>query len=248
MDDINPAAIEKNREEPFPIKGAISVAVVTGAHPYNVPSFNRLFRSLPGIDAYEQDLDQFVSDWWHVRNLYDVVLFFNWHLDTPMENERLWLQKGMTQALEELGQTAQGIVILHHAVGAFQKWPFWSDMVGIPHAERGFIPEEVPSQISLGETIHVEITDSEHPITSGIKSWDVVGETWDFGASNPGLECHVLMTTDHPKMRMKAMAWTHQFRQSRVFYLQPGHDNDAWSHPTFRTVLLRSIQWAAGRL
>ena len=44
------------------------------------------------------------------------------------------------------------------------------------------------------------------------------------------------------------MAWTHQFKKSRVFCLQPGHNNDTWTDPHFRTVLSRGIQWVAGRL
>jgi type 1 glutamine amidotransferase len=33
-----------------------------------------------------------------------------------------------------------------------------------------------------------------------------------------------------------------------VFCLQPGHNNDSYADPIFRTVLSRGIQWAAGRL
>ena len=54
--------------------------------------------------------------------------------------------------------------------------------------------------------------------------------------------------TDHPKMAMVAMAWTHPFKNARVLCLQPGHNNDSYADPNFRTVLSRGIQWAAGRL
>jgi len=235
------------QQQPFPDTGKITTAVVTGQHPFDVPRFHHLFRSLPDVDAYPQDLDEFVNDWGNVRTRYDVVLFFNWHLETPPANERGWWQKGKMQVLEELGETEQGIVVLHHAVAAFPDWPFWSELVGIPHAERGFRLEDVTPALSFGESIHVEIADPEHPITHDLKPWDFAGETWggEFFASKPGPDCHVLMTTAHPKMRMKAMAWTHQFRRARVFYLQPGHDNDSWANPTFRTVLLRGIRWVA---
>ena len=39
-----------------------------------------------------------------------------------------------------------------------------------------------------------------------------------------------------------------QFRNARVFCLQPGHNNDSFADPSVRTVLSRGIQWAAGRL
>jgi hypothetical protein len=242
------AVDEVIQQDPFQNTGQITTAVITGEHPYDVPAFHRLFRSLPQIDYYSQHMDQFLADWGNVRTRYDVVLFFNWHLDTPPENERGWWQQGRTRLLEELGQTEQGIVVLHHAEGAFPDWPFWSEMVGIPHEDRGYTLDEVRRGLSLGENMHLEIVDPEHPITRGLSSWDVLGETWDFGPSAPNADCHVLMTTDHPKVRMKAMAWTHQFRKARVFYLQPGHNNGAWAHETFRTLLSRGIQWAARRL
>jgi type 1 glutamine amidotransferase len=73
-------------------------------------------------------------------------------------------------------------------------------------------------------------------------------ETWDYGSPTLGPDCHTLLVTEHPKMRLHTMAWTHTYHQARVFCLQPGHNNDSYADPTFRTVLSRGIQWAAGRL
>ncbi|MEE8389693.1 MAG: ThuA domain-containing protein [Anaerolineae bacterium] len=234
--------------EPFPDTGQITTAVVTGEHPFNVPGFHTLFRSLPDVAYYPQHMDQFVADWGNVRTRYDVVLLFNWHLDTPPGNERGWWQSGTKEALEQLGETKQGIVVLHHAIAAFPQWEFWSELVGIPHESRTFTFDQVPDAIVFGETLHIEIADPEYPISRGLSALDIYGETWGFFAGPPGPGCHTLLTTDHPKMRMKAMAWTHQFRNARVFCLQPGHNNDTWADPNFRTVLSRGIQWVAGRL
>ncbi|MFN2154222.1 MAG: hypothetical protein ACK2UX_03215 [Anaerolineae bacterium] len=93
--------------------------MVTGEHPFNVPGLHNLFRSLPEIDAYPQHMDQLVADWGHVRTRYDVVLFYNFHLDTPPANERGWWQGGTDRALQELAETGQGIIVLHHAINAF---------------------------------------------------------------------------------------------------------------------------------
>jgi len=240
---------EVMKREPFPDAGKVITAVVTGEHPFNVPGFHNLFRSLPGIDAYPQHMDQFVADWGHVRTRYDVVLFYNWHLDTPPGNERGWWQEGTQEALEQLGETGQGIVMLHMGITAFPQWDFWSQLVGIPHQIRGIDPMQLDfRELSFGETLHLEVVDSDHPITCGLGAFDVYSETWGPWDLAPGPECRILLTTDHPKMAMKAMAWTHQFRNARVFCLQPGHNNDSYADPTFRTVLSRGIQWTAGRL
>lgn len=211
-----------------------------------------MFRSKPEIDYYPQRTNQFVRDWGKVRTRYGVVLFFNWHHDTPPENERGWWQRGTKEAIEQLGETEQGIVMLHHAVAAFPQWEFWPELVGIPHQDRAFALEQFWAAIEDGtvslETMHIGIADPEHPITHGLRAWSIRGETWGPFVGDPGPECHVLLSTDHPGSALKAMAWIHQFRNARVFCLQPGHDNDSYADPNFRTVLWRGIQWAAGRL
>jgi hypothetical protein len=239
---------EMIEQEPFPDTDKVTTAVVTGEHPFNVPGFHNLFRSLPGVDPYPQHMDQFIADWGKVRTRYDVVLFFNFHQATPPANERGWWQSGTEDALKELGETQQGIVVLHHAIVAFPQWEFWSELVGIPHADRTYAFDEMLGTLSFCETLHLEIADPEHPITQGLSAWELYGETWDFGATKPGPDCHTLLVTDHPKMRLKAMAWAHPFRNARVFCLQPGHNNDSYADQNFRTVLSRGIQWAAGRL
>jgi type 1 glutamine amidotransferase len=237
------------QRNPFPDTGKVIAAVVSGEHPFNVPGFHNLFRSLPEIDAYPQHMDQFVADWGHVRTRYDVVLFYSFHLDTPPANERGWWQGGTEAALQEPVETGQGIVVLHHAISAFPGWAFWSEMVGIPHASRAAeLQAADPSALSFGETLHLEIADPGHPITSELSTFELYGETWGPLRLIPGPTCHILLTTDHPKMATVAMAWTHEFGTARVFCLQPGHNNDSYADPIFRTVLSRGIQWAAGRL
>jgi type 1 glutamine amidotransferase len=178
-----------------------------------------------------------------------VVLFYSFHLDTPPANERGWWQGGTEAALQEPVETGQGIVVLHHAISAFPGWAFWSEMVGIPHASRAAeLQAADPSALSFGETLHLEIADPGHPITSELSTFELYGETWGPLRLIPGPTCHILLTTDHPKMATVAMAWTHEFGTARVFCLQPGHNNDSYADPIFRTVLSRGIQWAAGRL
>jgi len=237
------------KREPFPDTDKVTTAVVTGEHPFNVPGFLNMFRSLPEIDSYPQHLDQFVADWGRVRSRYEVVLFYNWHLDTPPGNERGWWQGGTKEALEQLVETEQGIVLLHIGITAFLQWDFWSRLTGIPHQDRGVDPKNLdPSELSFGETLHIEVADPDHPITHGLDAFELYGETWGSWRLKPGPECRILLTTDHPKMAMKAMAWTHQFKNARVFCLQPGHNNDSYADLTFRRVLARGIKWAAGRL
>jgi type 1 glutamine amidotransferase len=65
--------------------------------------------------------------------------------------------------------------------------------------------------------------------------------------SDPGPDSEILLSVHHPKS-MKHLAWTRQFRNSRVFNLQSGHDNLTWVDPNFRQVLERGLAWCAGRI
>jgi len=215
--------------------GAIRVAVVTGGHSFDVPDFHRLFRSLRDVEACIQHMDDFASSPEEVRRAYDVVCFYHWLLETPTDDGLPWYCGKPRTALEALGETDQGILVLHHAILAYPLWPLWDELVGI--AERSF-------QFHHGQQLHVEVAAADHPITRGLSSWDVTDETYDMADAREGSE--ILLTVDHPRS-MRTIAWTRTFRNSRVFCLELGHDKVAYADSNFREVIRRGIVWCARR-
>jgi len=213
----------------------VKVAVVTGGHTYDVVNFHRLFRRLDGIDAYIQHMDDFASSPEEVRDAYDAVVFYTMLMDTPLDEER-WPHGNPYAAVEHLGATKQGVLVLHHAILAYPQWPTWKKLVGIPNRTFNF---------HVGQDLRIETADAGHPITKGLPAWDMVDETYTM--SEPGPDSHVLLTTDHPKS-MKAIAWTRRPGQARVLCFQSGHDNATWENANFTEILRRGILWCAGRM
>jgi len=214
----------------------IRVAVVTGHHPFDVPEFHGLFRRLAGVDAYIQHLEDFVSASPETRAGYDCVLFYNMHMETPGA-ETDWWDKSTLPVLERLGETSQGILLLHHAILAYRQWPLWAEIVGIPDRRfRSYHPEQ---------EVRVKIADPEHPITRGLAAWSMIDETYLMADADD--VNHTLLTTMHPNS-MSTIAWTRTFRNARVFCLQSGHDHQAYSNPSFQQVVERGLLWCAGRL
>lgn len=207
----------------------LMVALITGGHPFDVPNFLALFRSMPGVDCYPQDIENFAMDWGGVRKQYDALVFYNMHMQQPAEGP-------IANLLRELGETRQGLVVLHHALLAFPNSPEWTEMVGISDRSFGY---------HMGQEVAVEIADASHPITQGMTGWRMPDETYTMADAGPG--SRVLLTTHHP-LSMCTLAWTRTYRNARVFCFQSGHDNRTWSHPSFREVLARGIRWSAGRL
>lgn len=66
------------------------VAVITGGHNFDVPGFHQLFRSLAGVDAYIQHLDDFACASESARDNYDVVLFYLMFRETPVDEGQPW--------------------------------------------------------------------------------------------------------------------------------------------------------------
>jgi uncharacterized protein len=210
----------------------LTLALITGQHAYDVPGLHALFRAMPGIDFYPQALEDWAADFGEMRERYDALVFYNYHqvLDAP--GGRTW-GRAVRQAVERLGKTPQGIVLLHHGIGAFQGWEVWSELCGL--ADRRF--EYVKEQ-----QVRVHVADPTHPITQELGDWEIVDEVYALSAVTG--DAHVLLTTDHPRST-PTLAWTRQHRAARVFCYQSGHDRRVYEDPGFRTVLERGIRWAA---
>jgi hypothetical protein len=211
----------------------ISVAVVTGGHSFDVVNFHALFRSLKGVNAYIQHLDDFAASPEKARDSYDVVLFYFMPTENPADENIPWYAGKPKTALEHLGETEQGILLLHHAILAYPQWPIWSEIVGIQERSFGYHNDQ---------TIHVDVADAEHPITQDLTGWELVDETYTM--DNAGAGSDILLTVDHPKS-MRTVAWTRGHKNARVFCYALGHDNQAWSNSSFRQVLTQGIRWAA---
>lgn len=223
----------------FPETGKLKVALVTGEHPYDVPGLHAAFKSISEIDFYPQHMSEFATCPDEIRDAYDVVVFYNFHQETPGKRQDDFWDQSHRYTVDHFGSTKQGLFLLHHSILAYPKYdeiPSWSEIVGIQ--DRRF-------DYHLNQDVKIEIANADHPITKGVEGWQMVDETYTM--AEPDDSCEVLMTTEHSPS-MHALAWTRQYKSSRVFCFQCGHDNVAFSHPSFRQVLQRGIEWCAEKI
>lgn len=209
------------------------VAVVVGHHSYEVQPFQDLFTNIPEIECYIQHIEQFTSSSKQVRESYDVIVFYTMRLDTPV-NDGPWYEGRALDALNELGETKQGLFMLHHSILAFRDWPRWAEICGVA--------TESYKDYHLDQTMNFYIADREHPVMRGIPDFSMVDEAYEMGPCNE--KCHVLVTTDCQK-NIPTVAWTTQFKQSKVLCCQSGHCNTSYADPNFREIVRRGILWLA---
>lgn len=212
----------------------IKVAVITGHHPFDVIDFQELFRGMPGLECYHQNMEEFINDTGRGMSSYDVLLFYCMHKQYPKDCGFLNEQK-IKEALGKLGESKQGLFILHHALCAFPDWEWWSEICGIH--DRGV------QGISF-DTIEIQVAEPAHPITRGMDPWRFHDELYLM--QNAGDGCEVLLTTNHPQS-MKTIAWTRRFKNAKVFCYQSGHDAEAFTEANFIRIVARGLLWLAGR-
>ena len=110
----------------------VKTAVVTGGHKYDLVNFHDLFHRLDGVQPYIQHMDDFASSPEEVRDSYDTVVFYIMLMEGPNDEGLAgWYAGKPKTALEHLGETQQGILVLHHAILAYPQWPLWNEIVGI---------------------------------------------------------------------------------------------------------------------
>lgn len=213
----------------------MAVAVVTGAHPIDVRAFQRGMEAALNEECVFQSLYEFGTDTGSARDAYDLVVFYHWHLETPLAEPREWWQKGTREALESLGG-GQGLILLHHSIVAFPEWDTWDRLSGFTNrADFSYHQDQL---------LEVSVVDGEHPITAGISDFIIEDEAYRMASPDPTMVIPIL-TCGH-ELSMDIIAWTHTVRDSRVFCMQLGHGKTAYEHQSFRQLLGNAATWVRG--
>ena len=213
----------------------VKTAIVTGGHRFDFVNFHNLFHALDGVEPYVQHMDDFASSSQELRDSYEAIVFYIMLREDPSDEGQPSYAGKPKMVLEHLGDTEQGILVLHHAILAYPQWSLWNEIVGIGDRSFGF---------HIGQSIHVDVVEEKHPITRRISGWDMVDETYTMADAETGSD--ILLTAVHPQS-MRTIGWTRQHGKARVFCLQSGHDNQTWRNASFREVLQRGIHWIARR-
>lgn len=209
----------------------LKAAIITEFHPIDMVEFHKLFWSFEEFDCYVQSFDMFVTDEKN-RDTYDVVVYYN--LSRPLLADDHKIRRYLE---DKLGSTKQGILLLHHAILCYPGWDLFKDLTGI--TDRKF-------KYHWDQTVKYDIADTEHPITRGMKHFAMIDETYEMEDPDVSLVTP-LITADHP-LSMKNIAWTRQYKNSRVFCYASGHDDMAYNDVHFKEVLRRGMLWCSNQI
>jgi len=211
----------------------LRVLIITGGHDHEA-AFYALFDGYEDI-GWPAVTDSTLAFKQDIRAKYDVLVFYNFTRD---------LDDNGKKNLRDFVESGKGILVLHHGILNFQKWPWWYEEVvgGLYRLEtRDGIPN---STVKFGEE-HWITAAGKHPITDGITPFRVTDETYKglFISTN----IQPLLLTDNPTSD-RTVGWVGPCTTSKVVFIQLGHDHTPFRHPSYRALVHNSILWTAGKL
>jgi uncharacterized protein len=157
------------------------------------------------------------------------------------------------KALEDFVRAGKGLVIYHLSLGAFDGWTEYEKMSG-----GNWRPNN--GHHSAAHPFTVDIKDTSHPITAGLKSFAVPNdELYANLRWQPQGAYHVLATAydDHVLYNGRArqpvpgpgihqpILWTTDYGKGRVFVTTLGHGPAEVATTVFAVTFARGAEWAA---
>ena len=212
------------------------VLVLTGGHGFKREPFFRMFADNPDI-AFSEAKHSQAAEGYESDDLLkqDAVVLYD------MPKTITDAQKAKFMSLFERGI---GLVVLHHALCAYQQWPEYERIIGGRYAEPGNKPGVVTEAVGYEHDVDVpvKILARDHPVTAGLKDFTIHDEIyWGFRV---GADVTPLLTTTHPKSG-KPLGWARTEGKSRVVFIQLGHGPEAFGDSNYRRLVAQSIAWVA---
>ena len=208
----------------------LNVLIVTGGHDFDRKSFFEMFDSFQDISYAELKHPEANAQLGTIDpKTFDAVVFYD------MPKTITDKEKANYYKLLKLGK---GLVFLHHSQCSYQEWNEYKTIVGGKYHEEKNTPQTSTYQHDI--TFTVKIANSKHPVTRGIKDFEILDEVYGNTEVLSGVT--PLLTTENLQSS-KIIGWTHQKENSRIVYIQPGHDKNAFQNKSYRQLVWQAINF-----
>jgi len=210
----------------------LNVLIVTGGHEFDRKSFFEMFDSFQDINYTELKQPEANFQLGTIDSkTFDAVVFYD------MPKTITDSEKANYYQLLKLGK---GMVFLHHSLASYQNWDEFKTIIGGKYHEEKNSPASSTYQHDV--TFTVKVSNPKHPVTRGIQDFEILDEVYGNTEILPGVI--PLLTTDHAQSS-KIIGWTHKIENSRMVYLQPGHDKNGYFNPNYQKLVKQAITFVS---
>ncbi|MCK5730336.1 MAG: ThuA domain-containing protein [Draconibacterium sp.] len=210
----------------------VKIMLITGGHSFDEVEFFEMFDGMEGVD-YE-NFEQPKANIKLEKDLaedFDVLVFYDmWKTITESQKD----------AYLKLTEQGKPFLFLHHSIVSYQKWPEFEKIVGGKYfVKNDNVPQELFSNFEHDVWVYSKV-ETYTPVTKGFRELRFFDEV--YGNVRVSDNVIPLLKTRHPKS-MEVIAWENKYNESKIVYIQPGHDKRAFEDPDYQKLLLQAIQY-----
>jgi len=220
----------------------IRMLIITGRNNHNwKTSTASLKKTYEGSGRFKVDVTEKPAELTAATLAKYDVLLNNWS-GIPKTKGHLW-GTDTEKAVEDFVAGGKGLIAFHAGSSSCHDWDGFQKIVGATWGKG--------TGHGRYHQFKVEIADSDHPITKGMKDFMTTDELWHRMAvlqPTPGRKvlCEALSARKTGGSGKKeAVAICTQFGKGRGFYTSLGHDVKALETPGCKLLMLRGAEWAA---
>ena len=209
-----------------------NILIVTGGHDFDRKAFFEMFDSFKSL-SYKELLHPEANLLLGTIDLssFDAVVFYDMP-KTITDQEK--------KSFYKLIKAGKGLLFLHHSICSYQDWPEYESIVGGKYYERKKDDKFGVSSYEHDIDFTVKIENPSHEVTKGLGNFKLHDEV--YGNLEVVPEVIPLISTDHPKSN-KLIGWTLTKENSKIVFIQPGHDKNCYSNPDYRKLIEQAIKY-----
>lgn len=208
------------------------ILIVTGGHSFDRVPFFHMFDSFKNISYKELVHPGALGQLLTIELAsFDAVVFYDMpKAITDVEKDAFYrLLKG-----------GKGLLFLHHSICAYQDWSEFKNIAGGKYYEKKKDDQFGASSYQHDIDFQVMVEHPSHPVTKGLGNFELHDEVYGNLEVLSGV--YPLLSTAHPKSN-KLIGWTLTRDNSKIVYLQPGHDANSYNNHNYRKLLVQSIRY-----
>ena len=171
---------------------------------------------------------------WESLSQWDMVIVGREGRRSPKTSQDVWFASFHGHQLSEFVQSGGALVALHAGIASYGHAGEYGRLI---HGSFAYHPEEHPEFQLLR-------TRATHEITEGVAEFSIRDEMYFVRIDSK--ETNVLLKTYCADYGSSAAAWAHSAGKGRVFCFTPGHRDEVFANPGYRTILARGLRWASG--
>ena len=214
----------------------LNILIVTGGHDFDRESFFQMFDSFNNM-TYTELIHPEARIQLGTVDLasFDAVVFYDMPKTITDEEKKSYYK---------LLSAGKGLLFLHHAICAYQDWPEFKSIVGGKYYEKKKDDKFGASSYQHDVDFNVQIVNKSHPVTRRMKEFVLKDEV--YGNLEVLSEIDPLLSTDHPKSNI-LIGWTLKKENSKIVYIQPGHDKYSYNDPNYRQLIRQAVSYVISK-